>query len=229
MTRHEVAALQEVGPQQDGETKAKYLTRIRAAWWRLEMADPGDSRLEEAKTAQDGIDAFHKDIQKIQFRRCAQCSVRPLEAKGAAPDGHLCLLCAKERAAGGPFLRSHANFYKPRRQPEALVNLTLVEELLISRVWAVVNVFKARGGQDMYGGHVIAFPRSGQVCGCLCWRLPQSITRVRGGAIAINQAPLGSLTSCCVRDSSPTSWLRFCRTTRMSSRPSLWRVARPAA
>lgn len=166
LTRHEVAALRQAGPQQHGERKTAYLKRIKTAWMALEMADPGDSTLEESKRAQDGINDFHTDIQNIRFRRCTQCDVRPLVmAATAPPPGFLCDVCAADLADGRPFLRSHANFYKPHPQPLALVNLTIVEELFISRIWAVVNVFKARGGQDMYGGHVICFPRAQQVRG----------------------------------------------------------------
>ena len=65
----------------------------------------------------------------------------------------------------------------PGRVPIIFTTLTMIEQLLIARMYPVVSVFRLRSGQLAYSGNVINFP---QDVASFAQTLPHSIADLRG-------------------------------------------------
>ena len=64
----------------------------------------------------------------------------------------------------------------PTKLPDALKNLTQVEEMLISRAFPVMQIYtKPNGGQKAYKGHVITLPNDVQKLADILPRHPKEI------------------------------------------------------
>ena len=68
----------------------------------------------------------------------------------------ICTRCSHEK---GRHCFTTSNNLNPGKQPNALKNLTQVEEMLITRVNPIVEVTYAHGEQYKYYGHTISFPQ----------------------------------------------------------------------
>jgi len=86
---------------------------------------------------------------------CVPCSAKPFRA--ADPAAYVCTKCSK-----APTKFTAANNMDPGAMPEALQDLTTVEQMLIARVAPVMSVMRLseyRGGHWRFKGHVFCFPQ----------------------------------------------------------------------
>lgn len=101
--------------------------------------------------------AFHKALAVDVRERCERCQEYWWDK---AVDRHgICKHCrAKDggKSAGEVFFYSAANLLDFGAVPD-LPDLTLIEQLLISRIHVAINVFKVRGQQYKYRGHIVHF------------------------------------------------------------------------
>ena len=72
-------------------------------------------------------------------------------------DGSVCSRCL--RNVSEPKLYSEGNNMDPGPVPQALQDLTQVEEMLISPVMPMMSVYQLPRGQLGYGGHVVNLPQ----------------------------------------------------------------------
>jgi hypothetical protein len=93
--------------------------------------------------------------------------VEPLEAAMKDLKTHICQSCGrsfiavKEKSCGRSCTRfSKENNMDPGIVPTELSDLTYLEQQLIARIHPVVSVYKIRGHQLGYHGHVINFPQN---------------------------------------------------------------------
>jgi len=93
---------------------------------------------------------FENEMRALNYRICSRCRKR---TKNSDVVRDLCGFCR----------RSHSNPFTAENNmdfgtiPPELKSLSLIEEILIARVHPVVSVFKIRGQQRAYSGHVMNF------------------------------------------------------------------------
>jgi len=86
---------------------------------------------------------------------CVSCSAKHFRT--ADPAAYVCTKCSKS-----PTKFTAANNMDPGAVPEALHDLTTMEQMLIARVAPAMSVMRLpeyRGGQWWFKGHVIGFPQ----------------------------------------------------------------------
>lgn len=126
-----------------------------------------------ANQSEDLIRKFETKMKKLDFATCNIC-LRSLESSSIS--GNNCATC--RRTDPRNLLFTAANSMDLGEVPPELQGLTMVEQILIARVNPVVSVFRIRGQQRAYSGHVMNFV---QRIGDFAIRLPHDI----GGLSAI--------------------------------------------
>ncbi|XP_015793934.1 uncharacterized protein LOC107370453 [Tetranychus urticae] len=132
---------------------------------------------------------FDRIIEKNDWHFCEHCKRRFLNLTITSVSVHglnsqnWCNKCVKN-----PDLYTDANFMDPREQPEVLKNLTMVEEMLIAKVHPVVRLYKIKGQQFAYSGHVVNFE---QDITNLHTKLPVNPKDLRGIIIVNRDTPDG--------------------------------------
>ena len=102
-------------------------------------------------SALEMINNFHEKLEKIKINQCSVCKQAWFNIKGDT-----CQRCKTDK--GNPQKFSLENEMIPSPIPEELKYLTQIEEMLIARVFPLINVYhKPCGGQRAYKGHVISF------------------------------------------------------------------------
>ena len=102
------------------------------------------------------IKNFYKDMDKLELHQCQVCKEVWCKIYNST-----CNRCKRDKSFPKKF--SIENEMVPSPVPEALKNLTQVEEMLIARALPIMNVYcKPKGGQRAYKGHVITFPNNVQ-------------------------------------------------------------------
>lgn len=95
--------------------------------------------------------AFDNDMRGLDYSVCSTCNKR-VSRTDIVRDS--CVSCRRTR---GPIMFSAENNMDIGEIPDELRGLTMIEEILIARVHPVVSVFKIRGQQRAYSGHVMNF------------------------------------------------------------------------
>ena len=110
---------------------------------------------------------FHAVINSYEVGHCITCN----EAfPGLVISASSCSQDSKESK-----LYSAANNMDPGPVPPVLQNLTQVEEMLISRIMPIMNVYRLHHGQYGYAGHVVNLP---QDVGAFASSLPRDCTQL---------------------------------------------------
>lgn len=146
----------------DAEARAE---RARvAAQRRQERTAAAEQRRQELAQARQ-IDAisdpscaarFETKVNSLSFEECNVCNQRFFDLNTI---DDICKRCRQYAQNGelNPF--SHQNDMQPGDIPPEMSILTFVEQAAISRVQAMVFVYKLKFGQMGYSGQVISFPQ----------------------------------------------------------------------
>lgn len=106
--------------------------------------------------AQEGHRQFMQKFETImRDTRLAVCNSCREERYTHLIRRGTCFRCSKNPTRAHLF--SHANLMDLGRIPSELQGLTMVEQVLIARVHPIVSVFRIRGQQRAYSGHVMNF------------------------------------------------------------------------
>ena len=133
---------------------------------------------EYIKCQQKGINLKEKikEFEKSVKFKIVQCKIcfESWPIKGSSNlksvDDYVCTRCKKDKGF------SVDNNIKPSPVPEALKGLTQIEEMLIARVFPVMQVYtRPRGGQRAYRGHVLNLPHNVQKIADILPREPSVI------------------------------------------------------
>ncbi|PKK59202.1 hypothetical protein RhiirC2_719980, partial [Rhizophagus irregularis] len=140
---HEGREIEEAYVESDNMDSDSYPTRNSATT----MSE------EEISMLQD----FCIKMENIRYNLCNVCQERiPLLTLVK----ETCKRCYYEKNTGGtPKKFSGGNNMHPGDVPNELKGLSEIEEMLISQVFTVMTVYRLRGGQNGYRGHVINFPQ----------------------------------------------------------------------
>ena len=111
---------------------------------------------------------------KFAIFQCEICSESwPVVSKNKNKD-FICTRCKQDK--GLPKKFSVENNMIPSPFPEAIQGLTQIEEMLIARVFPVMQVYtRPRGGQRSYKGHVLNLPHNVQKVADILPREPKDI------------------------------------------------------
>ena len=103
---------------------------------------------------------FTDELQRLQPRRYQFCGERwfaaqtPTQAAVVAGGQYTCDRCKRDKKTVQHF--SSANDMDPGSVPNQLKGPTLAEEMLIAKEGCpVIRVYRLKGGQRVYGGHVV--------------------------------------------------------------------------
>lgn len=157
-----------------GRLKTTKDSRIRNESQKERNRRSYNKRKEEVKSEQVEIDIkrigskFEDYLSSINWQSCENCnsSFPDLNVKG-----HLCSRCLKD-----PIKFTSENYMDPGEQPYELKCLTLAEQQLISLVLPIVSLYKIRGNQYGYSGHVICFDQEIQNIATVLPRLVSDLT-----------------------------------------------------
>ena len=166
MTPHERAALQDVRPRQSRQRRDKYTAAIKNAWcdygtprWTPTSKNRSTRRTPSPRPTPASPESNSRSAPSVAFDRSRRRVQWRLHVQRLA----------KRRARRERVLALHANHHKPQRQPRALVGLTFVEELFITRYstgrWSMCASSR-RPGQAQRPRRML--PRSKEVSCLLC-------------------------------------------------------------
>ena len=103
---------------------------------------------------------FTDELQRLRPGRCQfLCGERsfaaqtPTQAAAVAEGQYTCDRCKRDKKTVKSF--SSANDMDPGSLPDQLKGLTQAEEMLIAKGCPVMRVYRLKGGQRGYGGHVV--------------------------------------------------------------------------
>ena len=115
---------------------------------------------EEAKLSSESMKKFQESM-KFRMIQCGICCESwPIASKIKSSE-YICTRCKRDK--GSPKKFSSENDMIPGPVPIALQGLTEIEEMLIARVFPVMQVYtRPRGGQRSYKGHVLNLPHNVQ-------------------------------------------------------------------
>lgn len=95
---------------------------------------------------------YESFMRELHFSSCIVCNKR--KRADVINQAGRCTTCARRNAV---HLFTAENGMDIGAIPEELLGLTMIEQILIARVHPVVSVFKIRGQQTGYSGHVLNF------------------------------------------------------------------------
>ena len=102
--------------------------------------------------------AFHDRLNSLKQRQCVTCKETWPTGQGLNAQRYTeRLRCKRDKEATKVF--SSQNDMDPGTVPNELQNLTEIEEMLIARACTIMCVYRKRGGQRGYKGHVLDLPQ----------------------------------------------------------------------
>jgi len=104
------------------------------------------------KSIQIAVKKFENELMNIEVNLCIYCNEKYPDIELRS---NMCNKCRFDK--GDPKKFSSRNGMDPGEQPPELQGLTPIEEMLIAKCSPIVKVYKLKGGQVSYGGHVITF------------------------------------------------------------------------
>jgi hypothetical protein len=117
-----------------------------------------DNPLHELEFVQNEMYSFHLDQEHLEHRQCTTCKEAWPTRQNLVSEVYICYRCKRDKKS--PLKKFSAeNDMDPGTVPEQLRGLTQVEEMLISRVCAIMRVYRKHGGQRGYKGHVLNLPQ----------------------------------------------------------------------
>ena len=133
---------------------------------------------------------FTDELQRLRPGRCQFCGERsfatrtPTQAGAVAEGQYTCDRCKRDKKPVKSL--SSANGVDPGSVPDQLKGLlTQAEEMLITKVCPVMRIYRLKGGQRGYGGHVVNLAKNiGDFVNSLprpAWELPIIVVRRQGG------------------------------------------------
>jgi len=134
-----------------------------------------------ARSFESSMSTFENELRALNFALCSRCRKRTSRSDIRRD---LCSYCV--RAQSNPF--SAENGMDFGTIPPELSGLSLVEEALIARVHPVVFVFKIRGQQRAYSGHVMNFVQHVEQ---IATRLPNDIRSISTVILLNRDTPHG--------------------------------------
>lgn len=114
-----------------------------------------------------------------------------------------CSSCAKPKPDGIRVKSAH-NSMDPGDVPGFLPKLTNVEEMLPARINPVLTIFKTKGHQTGYSGHVIHFPQDVNEIARRVPRLPAELTK---NIVVVKRNTLTTVTELNVNSQALRNWL----------------------
>ena len=102
---------------------------------------------------------FTDELQRLQPARCHFCGGRwfaaqtPTKAGAVAEEQYTCDRCKRDKKPVKSF--SSATDMDPGSVPDQLKGLIQAEEMLIAKSCSVMRVYRLKGGQRGYGGHIV--------------------------------------------------------------------------
>lgn len=98
---------------------------------------------------------FHQQQMKWEHRKCTVCCEQwPARSRlQVNPETYVCNCCHRDKQE--PKLFSAGNDMDPGVRPPCLEGLTPVEEMLLARACPIMSIYRNRGGQRGYRGHVL--------------------------------------------------------------------------
>ena len=115
----------------------------------------GNDAVDLSEFEQDFLQKFHDKIDKFKHTLCPVCNESfpsIVLVKGE------CCRCYTEKTLSKKF--SAENNMNPENVPKELQDLIEIKEMLITRVFSVMSIYRLRGGQYEYHGNVINFPQN---------------------------------------------------------------------
>jgi len=97
---------------------------------------------------------FEKELMNLKISFCSHCNEKYPDID-LENNNKMCNRCRLDK--GEPKKFSARNGLDPGEQPQELKGLTPIEEMLIAKCSPIIKVYKLKGGQLSYGGHVITF------------------------------------------------------------------------
>jgi hypothetical protein len=116
----------------------------------LDRLNRQKSRAEQAFNI--AVKKFEETMMNIEIHACSYCNEKHPDI---ALRNNMCNKCRFDK--GDPRKFSARNAMDPGPQPPELKGLTPIEEMLIAKCSPIIKVYKLKGGQISYGGHVISF------------------------------------------------------------------------
>lgn len=123
----------------------------------------------------DCIRAFEIEQISYDFHCCSVCLKRRLEMKMASDD--ICSRCKYDKGSIKMFFPE--NNMDPGPVPEIMQNLSLVEQQLISRISAAIQVHMLKHGGIAANGHCVAFPQNVNEPAQILPKLPEEVQVIR--------------------------------------------------
>ena len=132
------------------------------------------SEVDQSKFTNENMKKFQQSMD-FKIVKCGICSESwPVTSKNISIDSYICTRCKRDK--GLPKKFSIENDMIPSPVPESLQELTQIEEMLIARVFPVMQVYtRPRGGQRSYKGHVLNLPHNVQKVADILPREPKDI------------------------------------------------------
>jgi hypothetical protein len=116
-----------------------------------------DNPLHELEYVKNEMHSFHLDQEHLEHRQCTICKEAWPTRQSLAAETYICFRCKRDKKSPKNF--SAGNDMDPGIVPEQLRGLTQVEEMLISRICPIMQVYRKHGGQRGYKGHVLNLPQ----------------------------------------------------------------------
>lgn len=100
---------------------------------------------------------FHDKQRKWKHHQCDVCHETWPNRSNSVSEHYICLRCKRDKRQIKLF--SDQNDMDPGKVPPSLEGLSQIEEMLIARVCPIMCVFRLKGGQRGYNGHVLNLPQ----------------------------------------------------------------------
>jgi signal recognition particle subunit SEC65 len=126
--------------------------------------------------AMDSIRAFELKQMSYDIKHCIVCHERRLDMSMSSTND-VCKRCFRDREPIKMF--SSENNMDPGNTPQELMDLTMVEQQLISKISPCINVHMLKHGGIASSGHCVTFPQEVNEPGQIFPRLPQEIQIIR--------------------------------------------------
>ena len=104
-----------------------------------------DNPLHELEYVKNEMHSFHLDQEHLEHRQCTICKEAWPTRQNLAAVTYICFRCKRDKKSQKNF--SAANDMDPGIVPQQLRGLTQVEEMLISRICPIMQVYRKHGGQ----------------------------------------------------------------------------------
>ena len=164
------------------------------------------------------IASFHKELRRRPREICDICNEigldMKLEEERPGSDVRICHRCRLGRKKGGHQIDifSAANNMDPGPIPSHLPHLSMAGEMLIARAHVTMNLWRYKGQQYQYSGHVVSYLQNVPKVVSILPSLPSElqVLRLTPAASAANQTVQKEFERHCrVKRSDIEIWLRY--------------------